>query len=69
MAAGDRIEHMTKRSNQRFAACVARARREKLHLAWTTRLFQVYVLNAFLFGAGFIVSDAVALHYLDHQLR
>ena len=63
------IDNMTKRSNQRFAACVAWAQREKLHLAWPARLFQVYVLDAFLFGAAFIAADASALRSLDQQLR
>ena len=63
------VDHMIKRSNQRFAACVAWAQREKLHLAWTTRLFKVYVLDVFLFGASLIAADAVALRSLDHQLR
>ena len=63
------VEHMSSRSNHRFATCVAWAQREKLHLAWTARLFQVYVLDAFLFGAELIATDAVALRALGQQLR
>ena len=63
------VEHISSRSNQRFATCVAWAQREKLHLAWIARLFQVYVLDAFFFGAEFIATDAVALRAIGQQLR
>ena len=62
------VAHMSSRSNQRFATRVAWAQHEKLHLAWIARLFHAYVLNAFLFGAEFIATDAVALRALGQQL-
>ena len=63
------ISYMLDRGKQRFATCVAWAQREKLNLAWTARLFQVYVMDAFLYGAEFIFTDAVALRSLDRHLR
>ena len=42
------VSYMSDRGKQRFATCVAWAQRGKLNLAWTARLFQMYVLDAFL---------------------
>ena len=62
------VRHVLARGQQKIAACVAWAEREKLNLAWRAKLFRAYVLDAFAFGSEFILEDHVALRAFNRHL-